>query len=221
MNVASRTARVSAARLPGWVERFAAGHGAGPGVPLKAGVHDDGVLLVAPDGATALLRAPWPVDGRPGRGADEVERLAALASQPRALGLVLVRRGGYAVGVSAGAELLKHKAGTRYVQSRSAAGGGSQQRFARRRANQADALVERVALDAAAAFDGHAVEYLALGGDKALLELVLAEPALKAYATRARLRIIDVPDPRAAVLAKAAADFAAVQILITDPPAQL
>ncbi len=199
------------------MQRFAASHGGS----LDSDTTDEGLLLTATDGATALLRAPWPVDGRPGRGADDVERLASLAAQPRALGLILVRRGGFAVGVSAGAELVQHKAGTRYVQSRTAAGGGSQQRFARRRANQADALVESTAAAAAAAFDGHAVEYLALGGDKALLELVLAEPTLKNYAGRTRLRLLDVPDPRAAVLAKAAADFAAVQILITDPPPQL
>ncbi|MGL5852830.1 MAG: Vms1/Ankzf1 family peptidyl-tRNA hydrolase, partial [Phycicoccus sp.] len=57
------------------------------------------------------------------------------------VGLVLVRRGGYAVGVAAGGRLATHKVGTRYVQSRTAAGGWSQQRFARRRANQADELV--------------------------------------------------------------------------------
>ena len=59
------------------------------------------------------------------------------------LAVVLVRRGGYAVGVASGDRLTAHKVGTRYVQSRTAAGGWSQQRFARRRANQADGLVGR------------------------------------------------------------------------------
>ncbi len=57
------------------------------------------------------------------------------------LAVVLVRRGGYAVGVGSGDRLTSHKVGSRYVQSRTAAGGWSQQRFARRRANQADGLV--------------------------------------------------------------------------------
>ena len=60
------------------------------------------------------------------------------------LAVVLVRRGGYAVGVASGDRLTAHKVGTRYVQSRTAAGGWSQQRFARRRANQADGLVGEV-----------------------------------------------------------------------------
>ena len=45
------------------------------------------------------------------------------------------------MGVASGDRLTAHKVGTRYVQSRTAAGGWSQQRFARRRANQADGLV--------------------------------------------------------------------------------
>ena len=60
----TRVAFVSGARLPGWVERFAASHGA-----LVEEELDAGLRLRAADGAVALLQAPWPVDGRPGRGA--------------------------------------------------------------------------------------------------------------------------------------------------------
>ncbi|HSN35061.1 MAG TPA: acVLRF1 family peptidyl-tRNA hydrolase [Arthrobacter sp.] len=210
----SRVAFVSGARLPGWVERFAASHG-----PLSEEELDGGLQLSAADGAMALLQAPWPVDGRPGRGSDAVARVASLASQPRSIGTVLVRRGGYSVAVVSGGAVLASKTGTRHVQSRTAAGGWSQQRFARRRANQADALVEAVADHAARIFADHRIEYLAPGGDRALAEQVLAEPVLKQYAVRPRLAFLDVPDPRAAVLKKAAADLCAVRILVTDPPA--
>ena len=71
--------------------------------------------------------------------------LATWAEPPHRTGLVLVRRGGYAVGVAAGERLTASKVGTRYVQSRTAAGGWSQQRYARRRVNQADELVAAVA----------------------------------------------------------------------------
>ena len=210
----SRVAFVSGARLPGWVERFAASHGT-----LAEQELDVGLQLSAGDGAVALLRAPWPADGRPGRGEDDVARLASLASQPRGIGAVLVRRGGYSVAVVSGGAVLASKTGTRHVQSRTAAGGWSQQRFARRRANQADALVEAVAEHAARIFAEHRIEYLAPGGDRTLAEQVLAEPVLKQYAARPRLAFLDVPDPRAAVLKKAAADLCAVRILVTDPPA--
>lgn len=211
----TRVAFVSGDRLPGWVERFAASHG-----PLAEQELDGGLQLRAADGAVALLQPPWPEDGRPGRGSDAVARLAALAAQSRRVGVVLVRRGGYSVAVVSGGAVLASKTGTRHVQSRTAAGGWSQQRFARRRANQADALVEAVAGHAARIFADQRIEYLAPGGDQTLAELVLAEPVLKPYAALARLASLDVPDPRAAVLKKAAADLCAVRIRVTDPPAQ-
>ena len=210
----TRVAFVSGTRLPGWVERFAASHG-----PLSEQELDAGLQLSAEDGAAALLQAPWPVDGRPGCGSDAVARLASLASQPRSIGAVLVRRGGYSVAVVSGGAVLASKTGTRHVQSRTAAGGWSQQRFARRRANQADALVEAVADHAARIFADHRIEYVAPGGDRALADQVLAERVLKQFAARPRLAFLDVPDPRAAVLKKAAADLCAVRILVTDPPA--
>ena len=210
-----RTAFVSGSRLAGWAERFGAAHG---GYTLKD--DDDGVRLAARDGAEALLQAPWPVDGRPGRGADPLERLASLASQPRRLGLLLVRRGGYGVGVASEGRLLASKAGSRYVQSRTAAGGQSQQRFAHRRSNQADALVEAVALQAAAVLGSASFEYLVAGGDRTLADLVLVQPALKTYAAVPRLPYLDVPDPRAAVVKQAAADACSVRVQVTDPPGQ-
>ena len=209
----TRLAFVSGDRLPGWVERFAASHGAVAEEEL-----DGGLELRAADGAVALLQPPWPVDGRPGRGSDAVSRLASLAGQPRRIGAVLVRRGGYSVAVVSGGAVLAAKTGTRHIQSRTAAGGWSQQRFARRRANQADALVEAVADHAARIFADQRIEYLAPGGDQTLAELVLAEPVLKQYTALARLPFLDVPDPRAAVLQKAAADLCAVRIRVTDPP---
>jgi len=207
-----RTAFVPGARLAGWVERFGSSHG---GYRLQD--DDDGLRLVAADGTTALLQAPWPADGRPGRGTDPVERLAALASQPRRLGLLLVRRGGYGIGVASEGMLLASKAGTRYVQSRTAAGGQSQQRFARRRSNQADALVSAVAEQAAGVFGGAAFEYVVPGGDRALADLVLQQPSLRPYVQLPRLAYLDVTEPRAAVLKKAAADACSVRVTVTDP----
>ena len=209
----TRTAFVPGPRLAGWVDRFAASHGA-----LDYGDHDDGVRLAAADGATALLVPPWPDDGRPGRGAGLVERLAALAAQPRTVGLLLVRRGGYGVAVASEGIILAAKTGSKYVQSRTAAGGQSQQRFARRRANQADALVEAVAEQARLVFSGQAFEYIVPGGDRGLADEVLAMPGLKPWAGLPRLPYLDVPDPRAAVLKKAAADACAVRVTVTDPP---
>ncbi|MGO4249159.1 acVLRF1 family peptidyl-tRNA hydrolase [Paenarthrobacter sp. RAF54_2] len=209
-----RTALVPASRLSGWVDRFAQSHGA-----LIEETSDGGILLRAADGASALLKAPWPVDGRPGRGATDIERLAALAGQERGLGILLVRRGGFAVAVASGSKVLESKSGNRYVQSRTAAGGQSQQRYARRRSNQADALVDSAAEHAARIFASHRVEYLVPGGDRALVDLVLAQPSMRALASRSQLAFLDIQEPKTAALAKAASDACSIRILVTDPPA--
>jgi hypothetical protein len=209
---ASRFTVVSPERLAGWVQRFSTAHGGGSALRV-----DGGVLVEAPDGARALLAPPWPDDGRPGSGADDLQRLESVALQSRSYAVVLVRRGGYALGLGRDGLLLAHKTGTRYLQSRTAAGGGSQQRFARRRANQADALVEAVAAAAAGLFaDAGMAEYLVLGGDKALCRLVMGEPAARPLTALATLPFLDVPDPRLAVLAQAAKDARSIRVSIWD-----
>jgi hypothetical protein len=208
-----RTAFVSGSRLAGWTGRFAGSHN---GFEIRE--DDDGVRLLAGDGAVALLEGPWPAHGRPGRGAGPLERLASLAAQPRRCGLLLVRRGGYGVGIAAEGLLLASKAGTRYVQSRTAAGGQSQQRFARRRSNQADALVDAVAVQAAQVFAAEPFEYVVPGGDRALAEAVLGLPALAKWAGLHRLAYLDVPEPRTAVVKKAASDACSIRITVSDAP---
>ena len=125
------------------------------------------------------------------------------------LAVVLVRRGGYAVGVASGELLTAHKVGSRYVQSRTAAGGWSQQRFARRRDNQA-----RQAYEAAA---DHAARILAglrgpvvVGGDRTAVDEVLADRRLGNLVAIGPW--LAVPDPRRGVLEQAIADAGAVRV---------
>ncbi|UXM89989.1 Vms1/Ankzf1 family peptidyl-tRNA hydrolase [Paenarthrobacter sp. JL.01a] len=184
-----RTALVPAQRLHGWVERFAASHGT-----VAQDLDDDGLLVRAADGAEALLRAPWPADGRPGRGATELDRLASLASQERALGVLLVRKGGYALAAASGPRIQTTKSGSRFIDART------------------------TAEHAARIFANHRIEYLVTGGDRALVDQVLAQPSLKAVSGRTRLPFLDVQVPKSAVLAKAAADACSIRISVTDPP---
>lgn len=200
MNATQRTAHIPAERLVGWVERFSAAH---RGLASTDDT-DDGVLVRLFDGATALITPPWPDDGRPGRGAGLVERVASLAAQERRLGIILVRRGGYGVGVAVAGKLVAAKVGTASARSR----GG----------DQGKAVAERAATEAARVFAGHTFEYLATGGDKALVEFVLAAPALRPVAGRPRLAPLPVADPKMAVLQKAAADFCSVRVVITEAP---
>ncbi len=132
------------------------------------------------------------------------------------LALVLVRRGGYAVGVAQQGGLTAHKTGTRYVQSRTAAGGWSQQRFARRRANQADELVGAVADHASRLLTQARASGLVVGGDRALAEATLADDRLAGLRDLPRRELYDLPDPRLDVLRTALERARAVRVTIEE-----
>ena len=216
------TARVAPERLGGWVTRFAASHGE-VSRSVDRGTSPSSYLLTAADGSWARLTS-W-------TDATEVGDAAGAAWEPGewalppALLVVLVRRGGYAVGVaSRSGDLVAHKVGTRYVQSRTAAGGWSQQRYARRRANQADELVGAVVGHAARVLaEGEtavgAVGGLVLGGDRSLGGQVLEELATGPLARLpglARRELPDLPDPRRAVLDDAVARGRAVVVEVVN-----
>lgn len=138
------------------------------------------------------------------------------------LALLLVRRGGYGVGVAAGAELVAHKVGTRYVQSRTKKGGWSQQRYARRRGNQADGLVGAAADHAARLLDtlptgAKGVRGLVLGGDRTLLAQLLDDLRLAPLRELPRRELPDLPDPRLAVLQDALRRARQVRVTVLDP----
>lgn len=214
---ATRQTMVPPERLAGWVERFTAGNG-----PLAVQAHDGGVLLRGANGCVAVLRPPWEsaVDFSGAAGASTEGLIAGLissAERPRRIGLLLVRRGGYAVGVAEAGALISSKTGTRYVQSRTAAGGWSQQRFARRRANQASGLAEAAAGHAVRIFEGQSIDCLQLGGDRPLASEALDHQLLHAYRSLPQLKFLVVPDPRLDVLRKSAADARSIRITVTDP----
>lgn len=201
-------------RLVRWVDGFGQRHGR-----VSTEVTATTVVLMADDGALAVLDVPWspwspPPTAEPSFVAGVLARHAAL---PRSLALLLVRRGGWALGTCREGALLVHKTGTRYVQGQTAAGGTSQHRYARRRDNQADALVLAVAEAASSRLVGLDLAGLVPGGDRALVEAVLGDPRLAAVAALPRAPLLDVGEPRAAVLADAATRALAVRVHLTEP----
>jgi hypothetical protein len=133
------------------------------------------------------------------------------------LALLLIRRGGYAVGLAHGTAFAESKVGTRHVQSRTAAGGWSQQRFARRRGNQADELVRAVAEHAVRILPRGIPAGLVVGGDKTLVRAVLDDPRLAHLEGMPRRELYDLPDPRRAVLEDALRRGRAVRVTIEEP----
>jgi hypothetical protein len=200
---------VSPARLPRWLAGFAARHG-----PPEITIEAYGVRLLAPDGATAELhRSPG---APPAAGLDD---FVATAQAARRLGLLLARRGAVAAGVADGDRLMVSKVDTHYVQGRTAAGGWSQRRFARRRANQARAAASDGA-DVAARLllpEAGTLAALVTGGDRGAIEAILADRRLARLADLRDGRLLDVPEPRHAVLVDAVAAARAVRVLVREP----
>jgi hypothetical protein len=208
-----RRVEVAPERVPGWLTRFAERHG-----DVTTVAAADEVVVTAADGAVARLQVPFPplaVDpASPDRG------IAAHVLRPRRVGVLLVRLGGHAVGVFDGDRLEVSKVGSRQVHGRSAAGGWSQQRFARRREGQV-----RVALAAAADLAvtllvpaAATLDAVVLGGDRRSVDAVLADARLAPLRPLVVPPLLDVPDPRKAVLDSAPARFRAVRITLVDPP---
>ena len=207
-----RWVEVDAARLAGWLERFAERH---PVAEVRVG--PELVAVTCDDGALAEIEVPYPplvVDAD-----DRFGGVAAHATTPRRVGLLLVRLGGHAVGIAEAGALADGKTGSRPVHGRSAAGGWSQQRFARRREGQAKVALQAAA-DAAAAVlvpEAPRLDGLVTGGDKAAVADVLADQRLSALRRLAVHRHLDVPDPRRRVLEQAARDASRVRLRVVDP----
>ena len=153
-----------------------------------------------------------------------VAAVAAHAAAPRTVGVLLVRLGGYAAGVFTGypPALADAKTGSRPVHGRSAAGGWSQQRFARRRNKQVDEALRAAADTAVLVFArwqarGPALDAVVLGGDKRAVAGLRDDPRLAPYLALATERFITVPDPRRSVLEAAPVQFTAVRIKLSPP----
>ena len=207
---------ISASRVVGWVNRFAG---------RNSGVSDlvadpDRLEIRAGDGTLAVLEVPFGPMSIGGR--EPVEALVHHLAGLGLLGLVLVRGGAHSIGTAKDGVVLSSSTDRAYLQGRTAAGGWSQQRYARRRGNQltasladAAATIERVLLPFADRLGG-----LVLAGDAAALHRVMAEPMLQRL-TRIPSRMFgDIPEPRRAVLDAVAQRSLVVRILVRTPAEQ-
>lgn len=190
-----------------WIDGFADRHG-----PYTPTVTPTEVALVAADGAAAQIEVPFPpLDG------SRVADLLAHVRRERRVGVLLVRRSGYAVGVFAGSDLERSKVDGTYVQGTTKAGGWSQQRYARRRANQANAAFAEAADVAARILLDARLDALVAGGDRAAVRAVLADRRLSHLEALVRPPWLVIKDPKLRVLAATPEQFLTVKITVTDP----
>jgi hypothetical protein len=203
---------VPAERLVRWFENFGIRHGGS-----ELAVREGRLVATAPDGAVAEAALPFAQEYA---GPAEVVPFQEAAGRPVRWGVLLVRKGGFAVAAGVDGTPVVSKVGQRHVQGRTKAGGQSQQRFARRRDNQARQAYEAAAEHARRVllteFGG--VEALVCGGDRSAVEAVLADPRLRGLAERRTGVWLPVPDPRRSVLDQAVADARSVTITVSEPP---
>ena len=196
---------VPTARWARWVENFERSHG-----PTAYAVAGGGLAGTADDGSTLAVRLPF---GASYDGPAAPDAVTEAVRAPDDWGVLLVRKGGFAMARLAGTTLGESKTGQRHVQGRTKAGGQSQQRFARRRDNQARQAYEAAA-DHAARILGGLHGPLVTGGDHGAVEEVLEDPRLRGVVVVPPW--LAVPDPRRGVLEQAVADAQALQVEVTN-----
>lgn len=211
-----RAVEVDAHRLAGWFDRFADGHG---GASLTR-IEPRRVRVQANDDAVALVHVPFeplssPCGECPGLA---VSSLVEHACRPRRIGLALVRLGAHSVGISSAGKVVTSSTDRHLVHGRNKAGGWSQQRFARRREGQSRRALESAA-DAVARVllpERDGLDGLVLGGDRKALDTLAEDPRLRALFSSAESRVLDVPEPRRAVLDEAARRATAVEVQVHE-----
>jgi hypothetical protein len=181
----------------------------------------DGAARIEAADEVITVRPPF---GLAHAGEYEVVRLEPLfeaLAADHVVAALLVRLGGYAVGVFEGERLVASKVGSRFVKGRHKKGGSSSGRFRRRREEQARELIEEAAEVAARVLEPwrDRVEFVALGGDRTAVDRgVAASPELAWLSERALPRFFTVRDPRQAVLDRLPYELYAAEL--TEEPAQ-
>ena len=200
-----RWVTVAPERLQRWLDGFASRHG-----HVTRTFDETVVRLEAEDGAVAEVEVPFP----PLEGG-----LVEHVLRDRRVGVLLVRLGGCACGVFDGPRLVDSKVTTRQVHGRIAAGGQSQQRFARRRDGQVRVMLQaaadtaaRVLLPAAATLDA-----VVVGGERTAVDAVLEDRRLEPLRPLVAGRLLDGPDPRLKVLEASYDPLREVWIRVVDP----
>ena len=191
--------------------------------PLEGGPgrasYADGSLRIETAGEVIVVRPPF---GLAHEGEYENVRLEPLfeaLAADHVVAALLVRLGGYAVGVFDGERLIASKVGSRFVKGRHKKGGSSSGRFSRRRDEQARALIEEVAEVAVRALEPwrDRVEFAALGGDRAAVDRVLAaRPELGWLAEKALPRFFTVREPRQTVLERLPYDLYSAEFSVEE-----
>ncbi len=184
----------------------------GPGRTVYAG----GAVRIETPAESITVRPPFGLAHEGEYDGVELGPLFEALARDHVVAALLVRLGGYAVGVFEGERLVASKVGSRFVKGRHKKGGSSASRFRRRREEQARALIDEAAGTATRVLEPwrDRIEHVALGGDRAAVERVLTDPRLAWLRERALARFFAVPDPRRRELERLPYELYAAELTI-------
>jgi hypothetical protein len=161
-----------------------------------------GAAVFLGDKQKCLILPPFPLKHKIVFPGYTTEPLREIIGSEVKIGIALVHLGSYAVGFCQGDRLVTSKVGTGLVHGRHKKGGSSQQRFQRRRQNQAREFLERVCTHVQEHLGSHLkdLDYIIFGGPhQTILSLKKLCPLLQSFEDRT-LPLIDVPSPNQRIL---------------------
>lgn len=215
---AAPTGRLTYALPPG--TRPPAGAILPPAIARAFADSDTGAFLFYSLHESLLLLPPFPVERAREREGWHSGELQSLLDKPRRTAVLLLRLGGYAVGIYNRDALVISKVGHRFVKGRHSKGGSSAPRFARRREGQA-----RMHFDDACETLRNLLEperkklnHFLVGGDRMTLQAFEKRcPFIRSLDPIRLRRVLNVPDPRLPVLESLGRDLYMSRLLTFQP----
>jgi len=179
-------------------------------------VYAEGTVRIEALDETITVRPPFGLAHTRAYEDVELGPLFEELARDHVVAAVLVRLGGFAVGLFEGERLVVSKVGSRFVKGRHKKGGSSSNRFRRRRDEQERALIEAAAGTAATVLEPHRgrIEHVALGGDRAAARRVVEQ--LPWLGDKALPRFFTLPEPRYRALERLPYDLYAAEL--TEEP---
>jgi Actinobacteria/chloroflexi VLRF1 release factor len=178
-------------------------------------IYTGGLVSIELPDETLTVRPPFGLAHEGSYETVELGPLFAALAEDHVVAVLLVRLGGFAVGVFEGERLVASKVGTRFVKGRHKKGGSSANRFRRRREKQERELIGAAAATAIELLEPwrEKVEFAGLGGDRRAVDEVLdSEPRLTWLRERAVPRFFTTGDPRLRELERLPYDLYAAEM---------
>lgn len=177
-----------------------------PELAELAAASKTGAVIFGSPSRTLLVIPPFPIRAEYCARGYVVEPLSSLLKHNFRVALILIRLGAYTIGLSEGESLVTSKVGTGLIHGRHKKGGSSQQRFRRHREKQIEYFLTRVCGHIQEHIKPHAatLDFVAYGGAQTTISLLQKQcPFLTKLESEILPPLLDIPEPRQAVLEKA------------------